>query len=413
MRVLFVNQYFPPDATNTAYLLGELAEDLSRHHEVWVLAGTPSYNPEASTYQPRGVHLRRARSTAFARASMAGRLANYLTFVLSAARESLRVPRPDVVVALTDPPIVGAVGLLAARRHRAPFVQVYMDVYPDVAEAVGKIGRPWVARLWRRWNRRLRRGADRIVVVGRDMARKLERQEVPAERIAFLPNWAEDVAASPEEVREARRAHGWGERFVIMHAGNAGLAQGLDVVVDAAAGLRDQGHVLFVVLGDGAARAGLERRVDELGLPNVQFLPHLPKDRAASLVAAADAHLISLVPGMWGSAVPSKLYGILAAGKPFVAAVDQGSEVALVAEEHGCGVRVDSGDAEALAAAVRSMADRPDPEMGDRGRQAFAAQYTRERCTSAYRELLKDVAGRTSGTTRGASPAASGASSER
>jgi colanic acid biosynthesis glycosyl transferase WcaI len=392
MRVLFVNQYFPPDAANAAYLLGELAEDLSKHHEVWVLAGTPSYNPEASTYRPQGVHLRRARSTAFSRASMAGRLANYLTFVMSAGATSMRLPRPDVVVALTDPPIIGAVGLLAARRHRVPFVQVYMDVYPDVAEAVGKIRSPWIGRLWRRWNRALRRRADRVVVVGRDMVRKVELEGVSAGGIAFIPNWAEEKSVSPEAVRDVRRDHGWGKRFVLMHAGNAGLAQGLDVVVEAALEVRDPDRILFVILGDGAARAWLEGRVDALGLTNVQFLPHVPKDQASQLVSAADAHLISLVPGMWGCAVPSKLYGILAAGKPFIAAVEESSEVALVAEEHRCGIRVNPGDAEGLASAVLSLADHPDPETGSRGRQAFLANYTRDRSTASYRELLEAVA---------------------
>ncbi|HEV8421416.1 MAG TPA: glycosyltransferase WbuB, partial [Actinomycetota bacterium] len=117
MRILFVNQYFPPDATNTAYLLGELCEDLARNHDVWVLAGRPSYSPEASTYRPRGVHVRHAWSTTFGRAGMAGRMLNYGSYLASALLSALRVPRPDVVVALTDPPVIGAIGLMAARRH--------------------------------------------------------------------------------------------------------------------------------------------------------------------------------------------------------------------------------------------------------------------------------------------------------
>src|SRR6266498_3743280 len=142
MRVLFVNQYYPPDVSATAYLLGELAEDLAAHHEVWVIAGRPSYNPEAGTYQPKAVHVQRTWSTRFTRAGMAGRLANYGTFVLSSLVRALRVPRPHVVVAMTDPPVIGLIGLMAARRHRCPFVYICEDIFPDVGVALERVDNP-------------------------------------------------------------------------------------------------------------------------------------------------------------------------------------------------------------------------------------------------------------------------------
>src|SRR6266508_5233133 len=223
MRILFVNQYFPPDATNTAYLLGELCEDLGRTHEVWVLAGRPSYSPEASTYRPEGVHVRHAWSTAFGRAGMAGRMLNYGSYLISALLSALRVPRPDVVVALTDPPVIGVVGLMAARRHGVPFVQVYMDIYPDVGIALGRVDRPILVRLWWRLNGSIRSRAARVVAIGRDMVEKLETDGVERAKIVFLPNWADAVDTDSRDARRrARTAMGWNDRFVVMHAGNVG-----------------------------------------------------------------------------------------------------------------------------------------------------------------------------------------------
>jgi colanic acid biosynthesis glycosyl transferase WcaI len=392
MRILFVNQYFPPDATNTAYLLGELSEDLARHHEVWVLAGRPSYNPEASTFRPTGVHLRHAWSTSFSRAGMAGRLVNYGSYLGSAALSALRLPRPDVVVALTDPPVIGAVGLMAARRHRVPFVQVYMDIYPDVGIALGRVDRPLLVRLWRSLNRSIRSRAARVVAIGRDMVEKLEAEGVERSKIALLPNWADESAADTSDALRARAARGWDDRFVVMHAGNVGLAQNLGLVVAAAERLRDRPDIQIVLLGDGAARSGLEEDARARGLSNVSFLPHVPRDEAQALIAAADLHLVSLAPGLRGCVVPSKVYGILAAAKPFVAAVERGSELDLLIEEHRCGARVDPGDDEALARMILTLRDHPDPQMGRRGRSGFEASYRRQTATSAYRTMLQEVA---------------------
>jgi colanic acid biosynthesis glycosyl transferase WcaI len=393
VRVLFVNQYFPPDASATAYLLGELAEDMARHHEVWVLAGRPSYSPETSRFQPRGVHVARVPSAAFHRRSMLGRVANYGTFAACALLRGVALPRPDLVVAMTDPPFIGPVGLAIARRHRAAFIQAYPDLFPDVAVALGRMDHPLVVGAWRRMNEVVRRKAARIVVVGRDMRDRVIAQGVPAGRVAFLPNWASDHPVDLELVARLRKEHGWSDRLVVMHAGNQGLAQNLDTLMDAAERLRGS-EVLFVFLGDGAALPHLRQRANTRGLDDVVFLEQLPKDAALPLLAAADLHAISLAPGLAGTAVPSKLYGILALGIPFVAAVEPKSEVARVVEETGAGLRVDPGDGAGFAEAVRRFAagEVDASALGAAGRAAFERTYERGVATRAYREVLETVA---------------------
>jgi len=395
MRVLVMNQYFPPDSSATARLLGELAEDLAVEHEVLVVAGRPSYTPSAGETPPRDVHLRRPWSTTFSRRSMAGRMANYGSFMVGALVSSLKGPRPDVVVALTDPPVIGIVGMLAGARWRVPFVYVCWDIFPDVGVALGKLDNPLLVGVWRGVNAILRRRAARVVAVGRDMSQKLQAEGVPAEKIAIIPHWAPDGAISPAEVAETRHEQEWEGVFVVMHAGNVGLAQNLDTLLEAAELLRDRSDIALVVLGDGAARPRLQREAEGRGLSNLRFLPFRPRREASSLLAAADVHLISLAPGLWGSVVASKVYGVLSAGRPFVAAVDAGSEIDRIAAETGAGVRVEPGDAPALAQAVLDFADgHLDPtEAGRRARAAFEENYRRSLATRSYGGLLENLRG--------------------
>lgn len=394
MRILFVNQYLPPDTSGTAVMLGSLVEDLGRVHQVSVIAGRPSYGAEAGGVRPRGVTVLQVPSTSFGRRTLVGRACNYLSFALLAAARACFGPRPEVVVTMTDPPFVGLIGVLAGRRHRAPFVVICHDVYPDIAVALGRLRNQGLIRMWRAVNGLVYRGAARIVIVSRDMEERLISQGVDPAKLAYVPTWAERQAPAPETVRKLRAQHGWNGRFVVMHAGNVGLAQNVGILADLAERLVEEPDVEIVVLGDGVAKPLLERAVRERGLANLVLLPALGKEGAQALMAAADVHVISLVPGLWGCAMPSKTYGIMAAGRPFVAAVDRGSEPARLAEEVGCGRWVPAGDADALAAAVLKLRAAPLDALGDRGRCAFEQRFVRERVTAEIGGLLEAFAPR-------------------
>src|SRR4051794_6066476 len=249
MRILIVNQYFPPDASATAYLLGELTEDLARHHDVTVVAGQPSYSAESSRYRPEGVTVVRAPSTRFSRTTLVGRASNYLSFLASSLVRGALLRRPDVVVAMTDPPVIGVVGTLLSMRYRRPLVHVVHDLYPDIAIALGKLppGRP--AALWRALNAFVWRRAALVCAVSRDMRAKLIDRGVPAERIEVVPTWASPQEPDAAGAAALRRELGWDGRLVVMHAGNLGLAQDAGTILTAAERLRDRDEVSFVFLG--------------------------------------------------------------------------------------------------------------------------------------------------------------------
>jgi colanic acid biosynthesis glycosyl transferase WcaI len=391
MRILLINQYFPPDGGASAHLLGQLAEDLAATHTVQVIAGRPSYPAPPNELHAQGVSVSRVTSTSFGHGSLAGRASNYLTFLALAALRACRGPRPDVIVTLTNPPFLGLAGALAATRHRTKFVVVCHDVFPDLAVALGRLRNPVLKWAWDRVNRFVRARAARIVVVGRDMEQRLLSQGVAGTKLIFIPAWAERQQLDPDATRALRSEHAWAARFVVMHAGNLGLAQNVEILAELAERVRNTPEVLIVILGDGPARAGLERTVRDRGLRNVQMLEAVPRPGAQALMAAADLHVVSLAPGLWGCSAPSKTYGIMAAGRPFVAAVDAGAEPDLIANEVGCGWRVGAGDADALAAAVLALRDEPLDEMGERGRRAFEQTYAREHLTALTARVLEDV----------------------
>jgi colanic acid biosynthesis glycosyl transferase WcaI len=214
--------------------------------------------------------------------------------------------------------------------------------------------------------------------------------------MTVIHNWADTsaIVPSPKDNRFARE-HGLHDRFVVLHAGNIGLSQNLDVVIDAAATLKSNGDIVFLFIGDGNRRPALEAAARARGLDNVRFLPFQPRDQLRWTYASSDVCLVSLKPGLAGYIVPSKLYPILAAGRPYLAAVEPLSEVAAVTERHRCGVIVEPGDPAALASAIVRLANMPHERdaMGARARVA-AELFGRDRQVAAHAQVLEEVAGR-------------------
>jgi len=400
MRVCFFNRSYWPDFGATGQLLTELAEDLVAHHgcEVTVVTGYPLRGRESLPDRElrNGVQIVRAAGTTFNPRRFAGRATNYLTYFASACGAGLRLPAPDVVVALTDPPIVGLAALLAARRHGARFVFLCQDIFPEVAVLLEDFHNRGVNKALELVNRFLVRQADAIIALGETMKRRLvEGKGADPVRVSVIHNWADCSALAPGPKDNAfARAHGLHDRFVVMHAGNIGLSQNLDMLLDAAERLRAHALICFVFVGDGSRRAALETRAREHGLTNVMFVPYQPREDMAASYASADVFLVSLKPGLAGYIVPSKLYSILAAGRPYIAAVEEACEVAEITGRHECGFIVRPGDADALAARILDVyRNRPlAAELGRRAREAGLA-FDRPRQTAAYAALLRQVAG--------------------
>ncbi|HEX9899161.1 MAG TPA: glycosyltransferase family 4 protein, partial [Candidatus Methylomirabilis sp.] len=351
MRICFFNRSYYPDLGATGQLLTELAEDLVRDYgcKVSVVAGHPLVGRDG--LRPRGwipirrearngVEIFRAWGTTFGPRRFAGRAANYLSYFLFACLAGLRVPRPDVIVSLTDPPIIGLAALLAARWSGGRFVFLCQDIFPEVARLLEDFHNKTVNRLLDRINRFLIRRADRVVALGETMRERLIMGKgADPQKVMVIHNWADCSDIAPGAKRNPfSLSHGLAEAFVVMHSGNVGLSQSLDTLLDAADRLRHCSDLVVAVVGEGAKRGALEARARSQALANVQFFPYQQKERLKDSFASADVFIVSLKRGMGGYIVPSKLYGILAAGRPYVAAVEEGCEVSAITRKYDCGL---------------------------------------------------------------------------
>jgi len=385
----------------TGQLLTELAEDLVRLHgwDVTVVAGYPLRSD--ASLQPsewrNGVHIVRASGSTLDPTPFIGRAANYVSYFGSAVVKGLAIRKPDVVVALTDPPIIGLAALAAAAKAGAPFVFLCEDIFPEVAELLEDFHSDTVNAVLTGVNRFLVRKATRIIALGDTMKRRLvEGKGADPSNVTVIHNWADcrAVAPAPRDNRFARQ-HGLVDRFVVLHAGNIGLSQDLEIVLHAASQLRDRPDVVFVFVGDGAKKKDLQDMAARRDLRNVMFLPYQPREMMDQSYATADVSLVSLKRGLAGVIVPSKIYNVLASGRPCIAAVEQDSEVADLINRHDCGFVIAPGDASALQARTLDlMADRERAvAMGARARCA-ALHFDRPRQVAAYDALLREVASR-------------------
>jgi len=400
LRILFFNRSYWPDFGATGQLLTELAEDLVAHHgfDVTVVTGYPLRQPGSRPAREihNGVEIVRASGTTFEPRRFAGRAANYVSYFASACAAGLRVGRGDMVVALTDPPIIGLAGLLAARRAGVPFVFMVRDVFPEVAALLEDFRSATVDAVLEQVTRYLLRHADAVLPLGDTMQQRLVAKGGHPGRMRIIEDWADCALLAPgPKDNPFSRAHGLHDRFVVMHAGNIGLSQNLDIVLDAAEHLRARDDIRIVFVGDGARRVLLERRARERCLDHVVFLPYQPRERMGESYAAADVFVVSLLPGLAGCIVPSKVYSILAAGRPYVAAVEEACEVVALTRAEGCGFVVAPGDARALADHVIELADTPGlaDRMGARAREV-GLRFDRPRQVAKYAELFRELAGR-------------------
>lgn len=394
---MLLNQYYAPDEAATAQLLGDLGEALAAAgHEVTAVCSNRSYGDPQRVYPRReilaGVSVVRVGTSGFGRSGVFGRVLDYGFFLVGALVRVALIRNVDVIVSLTTPPLVSLVGNLVARVKGARAILWSMDVYPDLAFALGKIrSKSLLGRVFSFLARTAAKSAHRVVALGESMAGHLTVYGTPVE---VVHSWADGdaIAPNPETVRAFREGRGWGDRFIVMYSGNLGLAHEFETVT---AGIRrlatERPEILFVFAGVGPRLHAVQSTLS--GSKNVEFHGYVSRDRLGASLTAADVHLVTLKPQMPGLVVPSKIYGILAAGRPTVYVGPSAGEVYEIVQEGSCGTALVNGDVDGFVAAIsaywqdRSRVTRE----GASARALFVARFTKAQALEKLVNILETV----------------------
>ena len=369
LKVLLLNQTFYPDVVATAQYLTDLALQLKeRGHAVTVITGRRGYDQSekefAAREEWRGIRIRRIWASSFGKRAKWRRAADFATFLLSCCWRLLWLPRQDVTVALTSPPLISWIAAWFTRLRGGRFCYWVMDMNPDEAVAAGWLREgSLVARVLESFSRFSLRKAARVVVLDRFMQERVLRKGINAEKVSIISPWSQDETICFDATgREAfRREHGFGERFVVMHAGNHSPCHPLDTLLDAAARLRDNRDIVFCFQGGGSELVKVRRRIAEEKLPNVVCLPYQPVEKLSAALSAADMHVVVMGDRFVGTIHPCKIYNALAVGAPILYLGPEHSHVADIlngADKSAPHISVRDGEAQKLAEEILSRSQK-------------------------------------------------------
>jgi glycosyltransferase involved in cell wall biosynthesis len=402
MSLTFICQVFYPDEQATSQLFSDLFGRIARRSgSIEVLAGFPA-GGHAGVKVPRSevwseVLIRRGGLRLNFKASMLSRAMGYGGYSLWLTwRLLVCTPSRARLLVATNPPFAPVLVYLCALLRDQNYDVILLDVYPDGLVAVGGLRESSViARIWRWFNRRALARADRVLVLGRDMAALCRsRYAVPEDKLLYTPHWSPMVMDGRKRAEDTRlwRSLKLEGKFVVQYSGNMGLWHDIETIVRAAVLLQMEPRVQFLMIGTGMRRKAAERLCAELGVTNMMWLPYQPKEALEDSLSCCHAALISQRAGLAGVAVPCKIYGILASGRAVLAQVPTDSEVAQVLREEKCGLVIEPGDPMALAAAIRQLADgsMSAENMGLRAFEAYRAKYTVEVATDTFLKILHD-----------------------
>ncbi len=396
-RLIFVNRFYWPDETATGQLLTDLAEALAAHgHEVTVVTSRPSQLPPDFTGVHRGVRIAHVGSTRTDRGGLIGKAIDFATFYAGALWQLvLQMQRGTFVVAMTDPPLIGIGAWLIAKVRRGKLVHWVQDIYPEIAmELTGhswlRVLRPLRNAAWRR--------ADACVTLGNDMAGRITAAGVAPARLSVIHNWAPRgvcmSSAIPADTAAIRAAWGLTDKFVIAYSGNLGRVHDLDAVLELAAALRPSPNIALAIIGGGAQRERLQAAAAAQGLSNVHFFSAQPRAQLSASLAAANLHLVTLKPGCEDIVFPSKLYGIVAVGRPVIFIGPRACEMARCITENGFGLTASREALPELGLAIQRLStDASARHQLTQAAVRFAASHTPAAAVTRWLELLARLEG--------------------
>ncbi|WP_069470477.1 glycosyltransferase family 4 protein [Candidatus Marithrix sp. Canyon 246] len=399
MKIIFINRYFYPDQSATSQLLTDLAFDLSQDKNIHIITSSQRYDDPKQKLPPfeikNSIQIHRLWTTRFGRQRLLGRAVDYLSFYFSAAWRLWRLTsKADVVIAKTDPPFISVVAAVIVKLRGATLINWLQDVYPEIATSLGVVGMrrgPLLSILqWLR-NRSLR-SALTNVVLGHLMAKRLEQLGIASSKIRIIPNWVDGDHIQPIAKANNPLTEKWGlsKQFVVGYSGNMGRAHEFATILEAAEKLIEDKQIIFLFIGDGPMRTWIKHEVQKRSLTNVMFRPYQPREELSNSLTVPDVHLISLRSDLEGLIVPSKFYGIAAAGRATLYIGDKAGEIPRILDSNNCGLTISEQDSDDLANHIKRLANNPQScqEMGNNARDIFEKLYNKPIAFGLWRQVL-------------------------
>lgn len=389
-RLIFINRFYRPDSPATSQLLTDLAERLSAEDEnVIVLTSCPgNENPREVL---NGVEVRRLKAPRMGNSGNLVRhavdLAGFTIRLLAALRNTVQTG--DIVIFMTDPPLLPLIAQPLVRRKGVKILHWIQDIYP---EAIHRVSGRSFAQILRPWRDRVWRLSDGCVTLGQDMAKLVSAANVPANRLALIPNWAPQGVSpvDPTEASALRREWGLEGKFVILYFGNFGRVHQLDLILSLATSLGNCDGIHFCLVGPGPQKEALKHAAKEQNLNNVSFHPSQPRERRSQILALGHMHLITLKSGCEDVVFPSKLYGICAAGKPVLFLGPKNSEISRIVEDLQLGLSSEEVDFPKLCQSIQRLVGNEEKlnEFGRNARQFYLEKGNAEVAANHWSDLL-------------------------
>jgi colanic acid biosynthesis glycosyl transferase WcaI len=400
-RLVVLNRYFYPDHSATSQILTDLAFHLAATgRQVQIITSPLRYDRHDARLAPEeyvnGVRISRVATTAFGRAALSGRAVDYASFYASAYRLLRKILKPgDILLAMTDPPLLSIPAARAAKSRGAHLVNWLQDLYPEVAIELGvRIFNGRLGNAVSYMRDRSLRSAVANIVVGARMADKL--RDLQLGNIHIIHNWTDDKEIAPLRAADNPFRHLWGlqDKFVVGYSGNLGRAHEFETLLAASRRLRTHPHIVFLFIGGGHGMDALAAQVKAQGLEaSFRFIPYQDRSLLKQSLGVPDLHWLSLKPELEGLIVPSKFYGIAAAGRPTLAVTAPDGEIAKLVRDHHCGLVVAPGRGDELAASILRLSNSPTTlaEMGNKARAMLDEQFTRRQAFERWRKILGQI----------------------
>jgi glycosyltransferase involved in cell wall biosynthesis len=397
MRIFIFNRVFFPDSSATSQLATDLALYLANRFPVHAISSTAA-NGLSTQISANGITIHQVSRSAGKNHGLATRALGYANYYAGARRAASKLLEPgDVALVMTDPPLLSAALAGPVRSKGAHLVIWLQDVFPEVAERYGIPGlTAGITKVLRTARNKSLARASRVIAIADEMANYIKSEaKLPDERLTVIHNWADGQAITPIAPgdNDLRRQWALEKKFVVGYSGNLGRVHEFNTLLGAVRALRNQQSIAFIVIGGGPQLAHVRNQAEAEGLNNIRFLPHQPRDRLAQSLSVPDVHICSLRPEFEGLVYPSKLYGIMAAGRPTIFIGAANSSLGSLLEHTRAGISVPIGDCKGLVNAIEELSNDGERRLalGGNARKVFLTQFEQRHALGAWEKALLEA----------------------